>query len=121
MPDAPGRYRLITMRSNDQFNTTIYGLSDRLRGVEGTRDVLLMNPEEIARAGLSEGQMVSLESDAEDGILRTAGPLKGMGFSLPNGCLGAYYPEMNALVSLSYHERVSKTPASKCAPVRIRA
>ena len=51
--DAPGRYRLLTMRSNDQFNTTIYGLSDRLRGIEGTRDVLLMNPEDIARAGLA--------------------------------------------------------------------
>ena len=50
--DAAGRYRLITMRSNDQFNTTIYGMSDRLRGIEGTRQVLLMNPREIARAGL---------------------------------------------------------------------
>ncbi len=121
VPDAPGRYRLITMRSNDQFNTTIYGLSDRLRGVEGTREVLLMNPDEIARAGLTEGQMVFLESDAEDGIRRTAGPLKVMSFSLPDGCLGAYYPEMNSLVSLAHHERVSKTPASKCVPVRIRA
>ena len=53
--DAPGRYRLITLRSNDQFNTTIYGFSDRLRGIEGTRDVLLINPDEIARAGLHEG------------------------------------------------------------------
>ena len=120
VPDAPGRYRLITMRSNDQFNTTIYGLSDRLRGVEGTRDVLLMNPDDIARAGLSEGQMVTLESDAEDGVRRAAGPLKVTSFSLPDGCLGAYYPEMNSLISVSHHERVSKTPASKCVPVRIR-
>ncbi len=118
--DAPGRYRLITMRSNDQFNTTIYGLSDRLRGVEGTRDVLLMNPDDITRAGLSEGQMVTLESDAEDGIERSAGPLKVTSFDLPDGCLGAYYPEMNSLISLSHHERLSKTPASKCVPVRIR-
>src|SRR5208283_3325499 len=121
VPNAPGRYRLITMRSNDQFNTTIYGLSDRLRGVEGTRDVLLMNPDDIARAGLSEGQMVSLESDADDGVRRTAGPLKVTSFSLPDGCLGAYYPEMNSLISVSHHEKVSKTPASKCVPVRIRA
>ena len=63
--DAPGRYRLITMRSNDQFNTTIYGYSDRLRGIEGTRDVLLINPQDMtARAGLREGQTVSLVSDA---------------------------------------------------------
>jgi molybdopterin-dependent oxidoreductase alpha subunit len=119
--DAPGRYRLITMRSNDQFNTTIYGLSDRLRGVEGSRDVLLMNPDEMARAGLSEGQLVSLESDADDGVMRTAGPLKVTPFSLPDGCIGAYYPEMNALISLSHHEKLSKTPAAKCVPVRIRA
>ena len=50
--DAPGRYRLITLRSNDQFNTTIYGYSDRMRGIEGTRDVLLINPDEMRRAGL---------------------------------------------------------------------
>ena len=68
--DAPGRYRLLTMRSNDQFNTTIYGLSDRLRGIEGTRDVLLINPDDIARAGLVDGQMVSLVSDADDRIHR---------------------------------------------------
>ena len=61
------------MRSNDQFNTTIYGYSDRLRGIEGTRDVLLINPEEIARAGLQEGQIVSLVSDAEDGMHREVG------------------------------------------------
>ena len=74
--DAPGRYRLVTLRSNDQFNTTIYGFSDRLRGIEGTRQVLLINPKEIERAGLQEGQMVSLVSDAEDGVHREVGPLK---------------------------------------------
>ncbi|BDV39589.1 hypothetical protein DSM21852_28420 [Methylocystis bryophila] len=63
---------------------------------------------------MSEGQMVSLESDAEDGVARNVGPLRVMSFSLPDGCLGAYYPEMNALVSLAHHERLSKTPASKC-------
>ena len=119
--DAPGRYRLMTMRSNDQFNTTIYGMSDRLRGIEGTRHVLLMNPDEIARAGLTEGQMVSLVSDAEDGIERHAGPLKVTPFRLPDGCLGAYYPEMNPLIALSHHDRHSKTPGSKSVPVRIVA
>lgn len=119
--DAPGRYRLLTMRSNDQFNTTIYGLSDRLRGIEGTRDVLLMNPEDIARAGLASGQMVSLVSDADDGIHRQVGPLKIIPFNLPNGCLGAYYPEMNPLIALSHHDEESKTPANKSVPVRIQA
>jgi anaerobic selenocysteine-containing dehydrogenase len=119
--DAPGRYRLITLRSNDQFNTTIYGNSDRLRGIEGTRQVLLMNPREIERAGLCAGQMVSLVGDAEDGVHREAGPLKVTPFKLPDGCIGAYYPEMNSLVPLSHHDKESKTPAYKSVPVRIRA
>lgn len=117
--DAPGRYRLITMRSNDQFNTTIYGFSDRLRGIEGTRQVLLISPVEIERAGLREGQMVMLVGDAGDGVHREAGPLKVTPFKLPDGCLGAYYPEMNPLIPLSLHDVHSKTPASKGVPVRI--
>jgi molybdopterin-dependent oxidoreductase alpha subunit len=119
--DAPGRYRLITMRSNDQFNTTIYGLSDRLRGIEGSRDVLLINPAEIERAGLRDGQKVTLVSDAGDGIDREVGPLTITPFKLPDGCVGSYYPEMNPLVPLSHHDEQSKTPASKSVPVRIRA
>jgi len=119
--DAPGRYRLLTMRSNDQFNTTIYGFSDRLRGIEGTRQVLLINPKEMERAGLSEGQMVSLVSDADDGVHREVGPLKVVPFKLPDGCIGSYYPEMNPLIALSHHDEQSKTPAAKSVPVRIRA
>ncbi|NEW91598.1 FdhF/YdeP family oxidoreductase [Rhodopseudomonas sp. BR0M22] len=118
--DAPGRYRLITMRSNDQFNTTIYGMSDRLRGIEGRRDVLLINPDEIARAGLTEGQDVWLEGDAGDGVHREVGPLRVTPFRLPDGCLGAYYPEMNPLMPLWHHDGQSKTPAAKSVPVRIR-
>ena len=118
--DAPGRYRLITLRSNDQFNTTIYGYSDRFRGVEGTRDVLLMNPDEIARAGLSAGQVVALVSDAQDGVHREVGGLIVTPFSLPDGCIAAYYPEMNPLVPLSHHDKLSKTPAAKSVPVRIK-
>ena len=119
--DAPGRYRLITMRSNDQFNTTIYGNSDRLRGIEGTRDVLLINPEEMRNAGLEEGQIVSLVTDAGDGVHREVGGLAVTPFALPRGCLGAYYPEMNPLIPLWYHDQASKTPAAKGVPVRIRA
>ena len=118
--EAPGRYRLITMRSNDQFNTTIYGYSDRMRGIEGTRDVLLINPDEMQRANLHEGQVVSLVSDAEDGVEREVFGLKVVPFSLPDGCIGAYYPEMNPLMPLSHHDGPSKTPAAKSVPVRIR-
>ena len=119
--DAPGRYRLMTMRSNDQFNTTIYGYSDLLRGIEGTRDVLLMNPEDIEAAGLKVGQVVGLASDAEDNVDRQVGGLTVTPFLLPRGCIGGYYPEMNPLVPLWYHDEESKTPASKGVPVRIVA
>lgn len=118
--DAPGRYRLITMRSNDQFNTTIYGYSDRLRGIEGTRDVLLIAPEDIAAAGLHEGEVVALVGDAEDGVAREVGGLAVTPFRLPRGSLGAYYPEVNPLVPVGHHDRASKTPAYKTVPVRIR-
>ncbi|MET0970964.1 MAG: FdhF/YdeP family oxidoreductase [Tardiphaga sp.] len=118
--DAPGRFRLITMRSHDQFNTTIYGYSDRLRGIEGRRDVLLINPADMARAGLHDGQMVILVSDAGDGVDRTVGPLKVTPFRLPDGCIGGYYPELNPLIALSHHDVESKTPASKSVPVTIR-
>jgi anaerobic selenocysteine-containing dehydrogenase len=119
--DKPGRYRLITLRSNDQFNTTIYGYSDRLRGIEGTRDVLLISPEEMERNGLEEGQVVSLVGDADDGEHRQVDGLTVTPFDLPRGCLGAYYPEMNPLIPLWYHDEMSQTPAAKSVPVRILA
>ena len=118
---ADGRYRLVTLRSNDQFNTTIYGYSDRLRGIEGTRDVVLMNPEDIAAAGLENGQVVALVGDAGDGVHRQVDGLTVTPFLLPRGCIGAYYPEMNPLIPLWYHDEESKTPAAKGVPVRIKA
>lgn len=117
--DAPGRYRLLTMRSNDQFNTTIYGYSDRFRGIEGTRDVLLMNAEDMADAGLSHGDTVALESDAGDGVARRLGGLSVIEFKLPRGTVGSYYPECNVLVQMGHGDELSKTPASKAVPVRI--
>ena len=119
--DAPGRYHLITMRSNDQFNTTIYGFIDRLRGLEGSRSILLINPADMARAGLKEGDVVSLVSDAGDDVHREVPGLKVTPFNLPDGCVGGYYPEMNVLVPLWYHDQASKTPAFKGVPVRIQA
>jgi molybdopterin-dependent oxidoreductase alpha subunit len=119
--DAPGRYHLVTMRSNDQFNTTIYGFSDRLRGLEGSRMIVLINPRDMARAGLHAGDVVSLVGDAEDGAHREVGGLTVTPFDLPDGCIGGYYPELNGLVPLWYHDKASKTPAAKGVPVRIRA
>jgi molybdopterin-dependent oxidoreductase alpha subunit len=117
---APGRFHLITMRSNDQFNTTIYGHSDRLRGLEGDRAIVLMSPQDMRREGLNEGDVVALVGDAGDDVLREVAGLRVTPFDLPDGCIGGYYPEMNPLVPLWYHDKDSKTPASKGVPVRIR-
>jgi molybdopterin-dependent oxidoreductase alpha subunit len=119
--DAPGRFRLITMRSNDQFNTTIYGYSDRFRGIEGTRDVLLMNPDDIAEAGLVNGQKIKLTTDVDDGHDRHLGGLTLTAYKIPRGTIAGYYPECNVLVPMSHHDEMSKTPASKSVPVRIAA
>jgi anaerobic selenocysteine-containing dehydrogenase len=115
----PGEYTLITLRSNDQFNTTIYGFSDRLRGIEGRRDVLLINPEEIERLGLAEGRSVRLVCAVADGHERVSHPLTVTPFDLPDHCVAAYYPEINPLIPLQYHDELSKTPAYKGVPVRI--
>jgi molybdopterin-dependent oxidoreductase alpha subunit len=119
--DADGRYRLVTVRSNDQFNTTIYGYSDRLRGIEGTRDVILINPDDMERAGLAAGQRVALVGDAGDGHKRRIDGLEVVPFDLPDGTIVGYYPELNPLIAISHHDRSSKTPASKAVPVRIEA
>jgi molybdopterin-dependent oxidoreductase alpha subunit len=119
VPGGGGRFHLITMRSNDQFNTTIYGMDDRLRGISGSRTVLLINPDDMKRQGLSAGDVVALVGDAGDDVRREVTGLTVTPFDLPDGCLGGYYPEMNPLVPLWYHDKASKTPASKGVPVRI--
>lgn len=121
VPDAHGRYRLITLRSNDQFNTTVYGYSDRMRGIEGKRDVVLISPDDMRAAGLVAGERVSLIGDAQDGHLRRIDGLEIVPFELPAGTIAGYYPELNPLIPLSHHDRKSKTPAGKAVPVRIEA
>ena len=117
--DVDGRYRLMTLRSNDQFNTTIYGYHDRFRGIKGTRDVLFMHPADIAAAGLHEGQIVGLESDAGDGKKRRRDGLIVTPYDIPRGCLGAYYPECNVLMPVEHHAETSHVPAAKSVPVRL--
>lgn len=119
--DAEAVFRLMTLRSNDQFNTTVYGYDDRFRGVAGTRDVLFVNREDMARLGLVEGQRAGLATVAKDGVTRTMSGLRVTGYDIPKGCLGTYYPECNVLVPLDHHAQGSKTPASKSVPVRIIA
>lgn len=116
---SEGIMTLITLRSNDQFNTTIYGFSDRLRGLEGSRDIVLINQDEMARLNLEEGQKVTLSCAIEDGHQRRINGLTVTPYDLPAGCVAGYYPELNPLVPLGYHEKNSQTPAYKGTPVRI--
>lgn len=117
--EADGRMRLITLRSNDQFNTTIYGYHDRFRGIKGTRDVVMVNPAEMERLGLSDGDEVSLVCDVEKDVPRRVDGLRVVPYDLPDGCLGAYYPECNVLIPVSHHARESFVPAAKSVPVRV--
>ncbi len=121
-PDAdPDVLRLMTLRSDDQFNTTIYGMDDRFRGVYGTRTVLLMNLEDIARLGFKEGNLVTACTAVNDGQVREVHGLRVTPYDIPRGCIGGYYPECNPLVPLAHHAEQSKVPASKSIPVRLRA
>jgi len=117
--DAPGLMRLITLRSNDQFNTTVYGYHDRFRGVKGTRDVLFISPADMAVHGLSEGDIVGLRTEYGDGVERRLGGLRVTPYSLPAGCIGTYYPEANVLIPLEHHAEQSFVLAAKSVPVRI--
>ena len=115
----PGRYRLITLRSNDQFNTTVYGLSDRLRGIEGERMIVMMSPRDMEAADVEAGQRVTLVTDLDDGFERRVSGLKVIPYDLPEGALCGYFPELNVLAPLSRYDLVSHTPAAKAIPVRI--
>ncbi len=121
-PDAPERgkdvLRLTTVRSNDQFNTTIYGYNDRFRGVDGTRMVIFMNPVDIERLGLMEGDEVSLKTDCDDRDRIVEG-FRVTPYDIPRGCVAGYYPECNPLIPLWHHAEGSKVPAAKSIPVRI--
>ncbi|WP_134726722.1 FdhF/YdeP family oxidoreductase [Paracoccus luteus] len=116
-----GEYTLVTLRSNDQFNTTIYGYDDRLRALKGNRMIVLMSPADVARAGLAEGQQVTMICAEDDGHHRAVAGLTVTPYDLPDRCVAAYYPEVNALVPVGLHDRMSKTPAYKGTPVRIEA
>ena len=117
--DRPGRFRLMTLRSNDQFNTTIYGYDDRFRNVSGTRDVIFMNRSDMDHHRLKDGDLIGLEGDAEDGVPRRRDGLAVRAYALPQGCVGAYYPECNSLMSIDHHALESKVPAGKSVPVRL--
>jgi molybdopterin-dependent oxidoreductase alpha subunit len=110
---------LTTIRAHDQYNTTVYGLDDRYRGVYGQRRVLFINAEDRAGLGLTAASHVDLHSWAEDGQTRQAHGFLLVDYAIPRGCVAAYYPETNALVPLSSHAIGARTPTSKSIPVTL--
>jgi molybdopterin-dependent oxidoreductase alpha subunit len=114
----PGRLLLQTLRSHDQYNTTIYGLDDRYRGIENGRRVVLVNPEDARELGLHDGAYTDLVSEWKDGVERRARHFRIVHYPTARGCAAAYYPETNVLVPLGATADVSNTPASKSVVVR---
>ncbi len=108
----PGQYLLMTLRSHDQFNTTIYGLDDRYRGVYGGRRVIFLNATDMREAGLSDGQAVDITSHF-NGETRRAPHFKVVSYDVPRRCAAAYFPEANVLVPVSQTADRSNTPAYK--------
>ncbi|HIE5881501.1 FdhF/YdeP family oxidoreductase [Stenotrophomonas maltophilia] len=117
----PDMLRLATVRSHDQYNTTIYSYNDRYRGVYNDRMVLFMNIEDRLARGLDKEARVSLETISADGVQRRVEGLTVLDYPMPRGALAGYYPELNPLLPLDYYDRISGTPAAKSIPVRMRA
>jgi molybdopterin-dependent oxidoreductase alpha subunit len=110
--------RLITIRSHDQYNTTIYAMDDRYRGVFGRRDVLFMNEEDMAAQGIEHGDLVDIETVTPGRTLHLKG-ITAIVYSIARGSVAAYYPEANVLVPLDFVDRESGTPSYKSVPVHV--
>ncbi len=115
----PDELVMMTVRSHDQFNTTIYGLNDRYRGVSNERRVVFMNKEDIAERGLNAGDIVDLHN-THNGIERVARKFLIIDFSIPKGCAATYFPETNVLVPIDSVADKSNTPTSKYIVIKIR-
>jgi molybdopterin-dependent oxidoreductase alpha subunit len=113
--------RLVTLRSNDQFNTTVYGYTDRLRGIEKSRMIVMINSDDRIRLGFNKDQFVRLEAVSDDGIDRHLSGLQLIDYNIPAGTCAGYFPELNCLVPLWQYAEESMTPASKSVPVRVVA
>jgi molybdopterin-dependent oxidoreductase alpha subunit len=117
----PGRLLLQTMRSHDQYNTTIYGLNDRYRGIKGGRRVLLVHRDDLAELDFRAGDTVDLISEWTDGSERVAERFRLVEYATARGCAAAYYPETNGLVPLGSVAEKSNTPASKSVVIRLES
>ncbi len=114
----PGRLLLQTVRSHDQYNTTIYGMDDRYRGIRNGRRVVFVHADDLAEQGLADGDMVDLVSEWPDGE-RRAESFRAVAYPTARGCCAAYFPETNVLVPLDSVAETSNTPTSKSVVVRL--
>jgi molybdopterin-dependent oxidoreductase alpha subunit len=114
-----GRLLLQTVRSHDQYNTTIYGLDDRYRGVHAGRRVVFVNPEDLAALGFADGDTVDMVSEWTDGVERRAKGFRAVAYPSARGCAAAYFPEANVLVPLDSTAEGSNTPTSKQIVIRL--
>lgn len=112
-------FLMMTTRSHDQFNTTIYGLDDRYRGVYNGRMVVFMNPDDMKRLGIKQGDLLTLHNNY-DNVERSVSDFAAVPYNIPKGCLGTYFPEANPLVPNTLQARSSHTPASKSVKVNIK-
>jgi len=108
------------VRSNDQFNTSVYSYEDRLRGSHGTRDIVLMNENDMARLEIAEGESVDLIGKSGDGVERAVRGFRAVRYDVPPGSCAGYYPECNPLLPLWHHAERSHVPAAKSIPIKIR-
>ncbi|AZS71265.1 hypothetical protein DDE74_10175 [Streptomyces lydicus] len=121
-PTAPeGRLLLQTLRSHDQYNTTIYGLDDRYRGIKNGRRVVLLHPDDARERGLADGAYTDLVSEWTDGTERRAPGFRVVHYPTARGCAAAYYPETNVLIPLDHTADTSNTPASKSVVIRLES
>jgi molybdopterin-dependent oxidoreductase alpha subunit len=119
VPTDPTILTLTTIRSHDQYNTTIYGLDDRYRSVFGRRDVVFMNADDLAERGIESGDEIRVETAIGQGPERRLVNVIAVAFSIAKGSVATYYPEGNCLVPLDYNDKTSGTPSYKSIPVRI--
>ncbi|MEY4134727.1 MAG: hypothetical protein RL386_1077, partial [Bacteroidota bacterium] len=118
IPD--GQFIMMTIRSHDQFNTTIYGLDDRYRGIFNERRILLINKKDMQALGFKAKQVVNLIGE-HNGVIRKAERFLLVPYNIPRQCTATYFPEANVLVPLDAFDPESKTPASKMVFIRIEA
>ncbi|MDA5635417.1 MULTISPECIES: FdhF/YdeP family oxidoreductase [Rhizobium/Agrobacterium group] len=118
----PDALVLTTIRSHDQYNTTIYGMDDRYRGVFGRRDVIFMNRHDLAERGLKDGDSIDIHGIGKDSEGRhLVHGFTAVEYNIPKGSAAGYYPEMNAVVALGHYDRLSGTPSYKGVPITVSA